>query len=73
MSLPQFHFQQAQDHPQDVAEIACADISSSYEFNTNEGYIESLGYPNDEYVDEEECEWYINPTDGIPEGQVSII
>ena len=59
----------AQDDPQDIAEIACADTTSIYEFTSSTGYIESLGYPN-EYNDSENCQWYLNPSEGIPAGQV---
>ena len=60
----------AQDDPQEIADIACAYGGAVYEFNSVEAYIESPNYPN-YYVSGEECRWYINPTGGIPPGQVS--
>ena len=62
---------QAQDDPQDIANIACASSTSIYEFNSIDGFIESPNYPND-YLDDEDCQWYLNPSGGIPDGQVSI-
>ena len=52
--------------------MACASTSSIYEFNSVDGYIESPNYPND-YGNSEYCQWYLNPTGGIPNGQVSQI
>ena len=65
-------YSKAQDDPQDIADVACAYSGATYEFNSVEGYIESPNYPSD-YVDYEECRWYINPSGGIPSGQVSIL
>ena len=62
---------QAQDDPQDVADIACGSSTSIYEFTSIEGVIESQNYPND-YPEEGDCQWYLNPSGGIPDGQVSI-
>ena len=42
-----------------------------YEFNSNTGIIESPNYPND-YDINDYCQWYINPTNGIPGGQVRL-
>ena len=61
----------AQDDPQEIADVACAYNGATYEFNSAEGYIESPNFPGD-YVDNEECRWYLNPSGGIPVGQVSI-
>ena len=63
---------QAQDDPQDIADIACASSTSIYEFNSIDGYIESPNYPN-YYPDPEDCQWYLNPSGGIPEGQVRFL
>ena len=63
------HYFQAQDDPQEIADIACAYSGARYEFNNDTGIIESPNYPNN-YDDYETCQWYINPTNGIPEGQV---
>ena len=60
---------QAQDDPQDIADVACASSTSIYEFNSIDGFIESPNYPNN-YEDNEDCQWYLNPSGGIPEGQV---
>ena len=60
---------QAQDDPQDIADEACAYDGARYEFNSESGIIESPNYPND-YDYYEYCQWYLNPTDGIPDGQV---
>ena len=59
---------QAQD-PQDIADTACASFTSIYEFNSDDGYIESPNYPN-YYPNLESCKWYLNPSGGIPDGQV---
>ena len=62
---------QAQEDPQDTADIACASSTSIYEFNSMDGVIESPNYPRN-YPDNENCQWYLNPSGGIPEGQVGI-
>ena len=64
-----FYFE-AQDDPQDIAAMACASSTSRYEFNSDDGYIESVNYPG-LYPSYEDCQWYINPTNGIRDGQVS--
>ena len=61
----------AQDDPQEIADVACAYNGATYEFNSVEGYIESPNYPN-YYANYEECRWYLNPSGGIPFGQVSV-
>ena len=63
---------EAQDDDQDIAGIACASSTSSYEFNSDDGYIETKNYPG-LYPNNEDCQWFINPTNGIPDGQVSCI
>ena len=62
---------QAQEDPQDIANFACGSSTSIYEFNSTDGLIESQNYPND-YPADGDCQWYLNPSGGIPEGQVSI-
>ena len=68
--MPINSYFEAQDDPQDIAAMACASFSSIYEFNSDDGYIESVNYPG-RYPSREDCQWYINPTNGIPDGQVS--
>ena len=60
---------QGQD-PQELAAVACESSTSIFELTDSEGYIESLNYPEN-YNMFEECQWYINPSDEIPAGQVS--
>ena len=64
-------FVQAQDDPQDIAYEACYD-TSGYEFNTDTGVIESYNYAND-YYNSQTCEWFINPSGGIPDDQVGTV
>ncbi len=63
---------QAQD-AQDAASTACASSTSIFEYTATSGYVESLGYPDTYYLSNEYCQWYINPTGGIPQGQVMFL
>ena len=63
---------QAQLDPQEIADIACASSTSIYEFNEDTGIIETPNFPDD-YNYDEYCQWYINPSNGIPDGQVKLV